>query len=76
MKEKTNPIKAHRYVDLLTDSGFKAVFGDQKNKQVLIDFLNASLTEDRFRILLTPLRRSLVLHPMANLSVSTSDVPM
>ena len=47
MKEKTNPIKAHRYVDLLTDSGFKAVFGDQKNKQVLIDFLNAVLPDGR-----------------------------
>ena len=47
MKEKTNPIKAQRYVDLLTDSGFKAVFGDQKNKQVLIDFLNAVLPDGR-----------------------------
>ncbi len=47
MKEKTNPVKAQRYVDLLTDSGFKAVFGDQKNKQVLIDFLNTVLPEGR-----------------------------
>lgn len=47
MKEKTNPVKAQRYVDLLTDSGFKAVFGDQKNKQVLIDFLNAVLPDGR-----------------------------
>ena len=24
-----------RYVDILTDAGFKAVFGDQRNKDVL-----------------------------------------
>lgn len=47
MKEKNNPVKAQRYVDLLTDSGFKAVFGDQQNKQVLIDFLNAVLPSGR-----------------------------
>ena len=28
---------AQRYVDILSDAGFKAVFGNQKNKQVLID---------------------------------------
>ena len=26
-----------RYVDILTDAGLKAVFGDQRNKDVLID---------------------------------------
>ncbi len=36
-----------RYVDILTDAGFKAVFGDQRNKDVLIDFLNAILPEER-----------------------------
>ena len=29
-----------RYVDILTDAGLKAVFGDQRNKDVLIDILN------------------------------------
>ena len=29
-----------RYVDILTDAGLKAVFGDQRNKDVLIDLLN------------------------------------
>ena len=29
-----------RYVDILSDAGFKAVFGDQKNKDVLMDLLN------------------------------------
>ena len=28
-----------RYVDILSDAGFKAVFGDQKNKDVLMDLL-------------------------------------
>ena len=36
-----------RYVDILSNSGFKAVFGDQDNKPVLIDFLNAFLPQGR-----------------------------
>lgn len=40
-------IEGQRYVDILSDSGFKAVFGDQQNKPVLIDFLNAVLPEGR-----------------------------
>ena len=32
-----------RYVDLLTDFGFKRVFGTQANQQLLIDFLNTVL---------------------------------
>ena len=32
-----------RYVDILTDAGLKAVFGDQRNKDVLIDLLNVIL---------------------------------
>ena len=28
-----------RYVDILSDAGFKAVFGDQKNKDVLMDLV-------------------------------------
>ncbi len=36
-----------RYVDILSNSGFKAVFGDQDNKPVLIDFLNAVLPQGR-----------------------------
>ena len=38
---------ARRYVDILTDAGFKAVFGDQRNKDVLIDLLNIILPYDR-----------------------------
>ena len=29
-----------RYIDLLTDYGFKRVFGTEVNKDLLIDFLN------------------------------------
>ena len=36
-----------KYVDILTDAGFKAVFGDQDNKEVLIDFLNVVLPPHR-----------------------------
>ena len=36
-----------RYVDILTEAGFKAVFGVEKNKDVLIDLLNVLLPEHR-----------------------------
>ena len=36
-----------RYVDILTDAGLKAVFGDQRNKDVLIDLLNVMLPPHR-----------------------------
>ena len=36
-----------RYVDILSDAGFKAVFGDQKNKDVLMDLLNVVLPPHR-----------------------------
>lgn len=34
-----------RYVDILSDAGFKAVFGEKRNKDVLIDLLNVVLPE-------------------------------
>lgn len=34
-----------RYVNLLTDFGFKRVFGSEPNKQLLIDFVNTLLPE-------------------------------
>ena len=46
LKTKSDYVAA-RYVDILTDSGFKAVFGDAANKQVVMDFLNAILPEGR-----------------------------
>ena len=36
-----------RYVDILTDAGFKAVFGDERNKDVLIELVNVVLPENR-----------------------------
>ena len=36
-----------RYINLLTDFGFKRVFGSEPNKQLLIDFLNALLPAHR-----------------------------
>ena len=36
-----------RYVDILTDAGLKAVFGDQRNKDVLVDMLNVILPPHR-----------------------------
>ncbi|MBO8484829.1 MAG: PD-(D/E)XK nuclease family transposase, partial [Bacteroidetes bacterium] len=34
-------------MDILTEAGFKAVFGVEKNKDVLIDLLNVLLPEHR-----------------------------
>lgn len=36
------PLK-EKYVNLLTDFGFKRVFGSEPNKQLLVDFLNTLL---------------------------------
>ena len=36
-----------RYVDILTDAGFKAVFGDQRNSDVLIDLINVMLPDGK-----------------------------
>ena len=36
-----------RYADILSDAGFKAVFGDRGNKEVLIGLLNVLLPEHR-----------------------------
>ena len=36
-----------RYVDLLTNSGFKAVFGDRENKDVVMSVINALLPPHR-----------------------------
>ena len=36
-----------RYVDILTNGGFKALFGDVNNKDVVMDILNVLLPENR-----------------------------
>lgn len=45
IKEKKQIVQ--RYVSLLTNSGFKAVFGDRRNKDVVISVINTLLPEDR-----------------------------
>ena len=42
-----NRTSAQRYVDILTEAGFKAVFGVEKNKDILIDLLNVVLPAHR-----------------------------
>ena len=42
-RENDNRTSAQRYVDILTEAGFKAVFGVEKNKDVLIDLLNTGV---------------------------------
>ena len=39
--------KVQRYVDILTDAGFKAVFGDRRNSDVLIDLINVMLPDGK-----------------------------
>ena len=36
-----------KYVDVLTNGGFKALFGDENNKDVVMDILNVLLPENR-----------------------------
>jgi hypothetical protein len=39
-----------KYIDLLTDFGFKKIFGEEANKELLIDFLNSLLEEEKGKI--------------------------
>lgn len=39
--------EGQKYVNLLSDAGFKAVFGDERNKKVVISFLNIILDGER-----------------------------
>ena len=49
MKSSRQPSResAQRYVDILSDAGFKAVFGDRRNKDILVDLLNVVLPPHR-----------------------------
>ena len=40
-------ILQQKYVDILSNGGFKAVFGDRNNKRVIMDILNTLLPEHR-----------------------------
>jgi predicted transposase/invertase (TIGR01784 family) len=42
-KSKAVKDKLTRYINLLTDFGFKRIFGEEANKDLLVDFLNAVL---------------------------------
>ena len=44
-EQKENVVQ--RYVDILTNSGFKALFGDAGNKEVVMSILNVLLPEHR-----------------------------
>ena len=45
--EETSVTVKQRYVDILTNGGFKAFFGDRKNRKAVIDILNALLPRHR-----------------------------
>ena len=45
--DKKNEAVVQRYVDILTTGGFKALFGDVNNKDVVISILNVLLPEHR-----------------------------
>lgn len=47
MEEKVKKEEKPKFVDLLTNSGFKAVFGDIENKDVVMTIINEFLPEHR-----------------------------
>ena len=46
-KVQEEDILRQKYVDILSNGGFKAVFGDRNNKRVIMDILNTLLPEHR-----------------------------
>ena len=42
-----NRMPSQKYVDILTNGGFKALFGDENNKKVVMDILNVLLPKNR-----------------------------
>ena len=46
-KVQDEEILQQKYVDILSNGGFKAVFGDRTNKRVIMDILNTLLPEHR-----------------------------
>ncbi|RWX46243.1 hypothetical protein H206_00789 [Candidatus Electrothrix aarhusensis] len=43
-------VTKERYINLLTDYGFKKIFGEEPNKNLLLDFLNELLKEEQGKI--------------------------
>ena len=40
-----------KYIDLLTDFGFEKIFGEEAHKELLMDFLNSLLEEEKGKII-------------------------
>ena len=47
MEEKVKKEEKPKFVDLLTNAGFKAVFGDEANQDVVMTIINEFLPEHR-----------------------------
>ncbi|MBQ8839236.1 MAG: hypothetical protein IJ005_07955, partial [Bacteroidales bacterium] len=47
MEVKTQERSGQRYVDILSNGGFKAFFGDESNKEAVMELLNILLPEHR-----------------------------
>ena len=47
MKERAQERSGQRYVDILSNGGFKAFFGDESNKEAVMELLNSLLPEHR-----------------------------
>ena len=47
MEVKTQERSGQRYVDILSNGGFKAFFGDESNKEAVMELLNTLLPEHR-----------------------------
>ena len=47
MRERTEESSGQRYVDILSNGGFKAFFGDENNKEAVMELLNTLLPEHR-----------------------------
>ena len=44
----TSSVQGRTYVNLMSDAGFKAVYGDKNNKSLLIELLNSLIwTENK-----------------------------
>ena len=46
----TSKITADRYINPYTDFGFKRIFGEEMNKDLLLDFLNSLLEDEKGKI--------------------------
>ena len=60
--ESDDEAEDERYISLLTDFGFKRIFGSAPNKDLLICFLNSLLTENVLTadVKLSQLRKKLI----------------